>query len=129
MTKIRILDPDTVNQIAAGEVVERPASVVKELLENSIDAGATSILIDIASDMAGVTKIRVTDDCGRRGRALWSPTTSKIQDITDLSAVGRSFGEALASIVVAERLVCRPRRRPLPLGHWRRGRDGRPRQR
>ena len=118
MTKIRILDPDTVNQIAAGEVVERPASVAKELLENAIDAGATSILLDIASDMAGVTKIRVTDDgAGMTAKeallAFHPHATSKIQDIADLSTV-RTLGfrgEALASIAaVAEvTLVTRPR--------------------
>jgi len=118
MTKIRILDPDTVNQIAAGEVVERPASVAKELLENAIDAGATSILLDIGSDMAGVTKIRVTDDgAGMTAKeallAFHPHATSKIQDIADLSTV-RTLGfrgEALASIAaVAEvTLVTRPR--------------------
>ncbi|MDV4342578.1 DNA mismatch repair endonuclease MutL [Methanoculleus sp. YWC-01] len=118
MTKIRVLDPDTVNQIAAGEVVERPASVVKELLENAIDAGSTSILVDVASDMAGITKIRVTDNgegmTGEEAALAFTPhATSKIRDIADLCAV-RTLGfrgEALASIAaVAEvTLVTRPR--------------------
>ncbi|WP_292366271.1 MULTISPECIES: DNA mismatch repair endonuclease MutL [unclassified Methanoculleus] len=118
MTKIRVLDPDTVNQIAAGEVVERPASVVKELLENAIDAGATSILLDVSSDMAAITKIRVTDNgegmTGEEAVLAFHPhATSKIRDIADLSAV-RTLGfrgEALASIAaVAEvTLVTRPR--------------------
>ncbi|KDE55633.1 DNA mismatch repair endonuclease MutL [Methanoculleus sp. MH98A] len=118
MTKIRVLDPDTVNQIAAGEVVERPASVVKELLENAIDAGATSILLDVSSDMTGITKIRVTDNgegmTGEEAVLAFHPhATSKIRDIADLSAV-RTLGfrgEALASIAaVAEvTLVTRPR--------------------
>jgi DNA mismatch repair protein MutL len=118
MTKIRILDPDTVNQIAAGEVVERPASVVKELLENAIDAGSTSILVDVASDMTGITKIRVTDNgegmTGEEAALAFTPhATSKIRDIADLCAV-RTLGfrgEALASIAaVAEvTLVTRPR--------------------
>ncbi|MDD4566918.1 DNA mismatch repair protein MutL [Methanoculleus chikugoensis] len=118
MTKIRVLDPDTVNQIAAGEVVERPASVVKELLENAIDAGATSILLDVSSDMAGITKIRVTDNgegmTGEEAALAFHPhATSKIREIADLSAI-RTLGfrgEALASIAaVAEvTLVTRPR--------------------
>ncbi|UYU19263.1 DNA mismatch repair endonuclease MutL [Methanoculleus submarinus] len=118
MTKIRVLDPDTVNQIAAGEVVERPASVVKELLENAIDADSTSILIDVSSDMAAITKIRVTDNgegmTPEEAVLAFHPhATSKIRDIADLSAV-RTLGfrgEALASIAaVAEvTLVTRPR--------------------
>lgn len=118
MTKIRVLDPDTVNQIAAGEVVERPASVVKELLENAIDAGATSILVDVSSDMAAITKIRVTDNgegmTPEEAVLAFHPhATSKIRDIADLSTI-RTLGfrgEALASIAaVAEvTIVTRPR--------------------
>ena len=117
-TKIRVLDPDTVNQIAAGEVVERPASVVKELLENAVDAGATSILVEVSSDLAGITMIRVTDDgegmTPEEAVLAFQPhATSKIRDIADLSFI-RTLGfrgEALASIAaVAEvTLVTRPR--------------------
>ncbi|MDV2480527.1 DNA mismatch repair endonuclease MutL [Methanoculleus sp. Wushi-C6] len=116
--KIRVLDPDTVNQIAAGEVVERPASVAKELLENAVDAGATSILLDVTSDMAGITKIRVTDDgegmTPEEAVLAFHPhATSKIRDIADLTDI-RTLGfrgEALASIAaVAEvTLITRPR--------------------
>ncbi|MDK2890491.1 MAG: mismatch repair protein MutL [Methanoculleus sp.] len=118
MTKIRVLDPDTVNQIAAGEVVERPASVVKELLENAIDAGSTSILVDVSSDMAAITKIRVTDNgegmTPEEAVLAFHPhATSKIRDIADLSTI-RTLGfrgEALASIAaVAEvTIITRPR--------------------
>ena len=127
MTKIQVLDPDTVNQIAAGEVVERPASVVKELLENAIDAGATSILIDVTSDLAGVTKIRVTDNgegmTPEEAVLAFHPhATSKIRDIADLLAI-RTLGfrgEALASIAaVAEvTLVTRPRGAAALAGAW-----------
>ena len=116
--KIRVLDPDTVNQIAAGEVVDRPASVVKELAENAIDAGATSIFVEISSNLGGITEIRVTDDgegmAPEEAVLAFQPhATSKIQDITDLASI-RTLGfrgEALASIAaVAEvTLVTRPR--------------------
>ncbi|PKL61315.1 MAG: DNA mismatch repair protein MutL [Methanomicrobiales archaeon HGW-Methanomicrobiales-2] len=118
MTKIRVLDPDTVNQIAAGEVVERPASVVKELLENAIDAGATSILIDVSSDLAGITKIRVTDNgegmTPEEAVLAFHPhATSKIRDIADLSAIHTlGFrGEALASIAAVAEVTLITRQR------------------
>lgn len=118
MTEIHVLDPETVNQIAAGEVVERPASVAKELLENAIDAGATVILLEIASDAAGITKIQVTDNGegmtpGEAVLAFQPHATSKIRDITDLSTI-RTLGfrgEALASIAAVSEvtMVTRPR--------------------
>jgi DNA mismatch repair protein MutL len=118
MTKIRVLDPDTVNQIAAGEVVERPASVVKELLENAIDAGATSILIDVSSDLAGITKVRVTDNgegmTPEEAVLAFHPhATSKIRDIADLSAIHTlGFrGEALASIAAVAEVTLITRQR------------------
>lgn len=118
MTEIHVLDPETVNQIAAGEVVERPASVAKELLENAIDAGATVILLEIASDAAGITKIQVTDNGegmtpGEAVLAFQPHATSKIRDITDLHRI-RTLGfrgEALASIAAVSEvtMVTRPR--------------------
>jgi len=102
---IRLLDADTVNQIAAGEVVERPASVVKELVENSIDAGATRVIIDLTSDRRGIGRIRVVDNGSGMARedarmAFVPHATSKIRHIADLSkSMTLGFrGEALASI-------------------------------
>jgi DNA mismatch repair protein MutL len=102
---IRILDEETVNQIAAGEVVERPASVVKELIENAIDAGATSITVDIGTIKKEISRIRVSDDgIGIRSQevflAFTPHATSKIIVAEDLhSCLTLGFrGEALASI-------------------------------
>lgn len=116
--RIRLLDQHTVNKIAAGEVVERPASVVKELVENAIDAGAGSIRIDLTATGPTITAIRVTDDGTGIAPAdvplAFAPhATSKITDITDLDAI-RTLGfrgEALASIasVAKVTLITRPR--------------------
>ncbi|MBO4522888.1 MAG: ATP-binding protein, partial [Methanomicrobium sp.] len=103
--EIRLLDEATINKIAAGEVIERPASVVKELVENSLDSGASSISVDIGSDSTGIFRIRVIDDgCGMdRDSAKMSilrHATSKITNASDLFSIHTlGFrGEALASI-------------------------------
>ena len=115
---IHVLDPATVNQIAAGEVVERPASVVKELVENAIDAGARTIRIDLTSVQGGISGIRVTDDgCGMSAAdaelAFAPHATSKIAALDDLFRI-RTLGfrgEALASIAAVAKvtLITKPR--------------------
>src|SRR3981081_3364218 len=109
MGRIRILSDNVANKIAAGEVVERPASVVKELLENSLDAGATDLRIEV--EAGGRRLIRIVDDgCGMlRDDALLAferHATSKLRDVKDLLSISTlGFrGEALPSIASVSRL-------------------------
>ena len=118
---IKVLDSFVADKIAAGEVIERPVSAVKELVENSIDAGARTIIVEIRN--GGKSYIRVTDDgCGisfdEAETAFLRHATSKISSITDLgNIISLGFrGEALASISAVSRLTMVTRSGDSPSG-------------
>ena len=121
MAHIQQLDSHVADLIAAGEVVERPASVVKELVENAIDAGAKALTVEIQN--GGMSLIRVTDDGsgiadGEVGTAFLRHATSKIRTEYDLEAIGTlGFrGEALAAIAAVSRIEVLTRTAETPLG-------------
>ena len=116
MSVINILPPHVADLIAAGEVVERPASVVKELMENAFDAGAKNLTVELRS--GGTTYIRVTDDgCGMApedaGVAFLRHATSKLKDASGLEAIGTMGfrGEALAAISAVSHIELRTRQK------------------
>src|SRR6201994_768711 len=121
MGKIRVLSDQVANQIAAGEVVERPASVVKELLENSLDAGSTDVRVEVEN--GGRRLIRIVDDgCGMlRDDALLAferHATSKLRNVKDLLSIA-TFGfrgEALPSVASVSRLLLETRSAEEPTG-------------
>ena len=115
MAVINILSPHVADMIAAGEVVERPGSVIKELMENAVDAGAKNIVVELRG--GGATYIRVTDDgCGMApddaGNCFLRHATSKLHDETGLEAISTMGfrGEALAAISAVSRIELITRR-------------------
>ena len=121
MPQIRQLSQSLINKIAAGEVIERPASVVKELMENAVDSGATRI--DITASGGGGELIRVVDNgCGIDAQqlplALACHATSKLESADDLFRIGTMGfrGEALASIAEVSWLLIRSRTADSPGG-------------
>ncbi len=130
MPQIRVLDDQTINKIAAGEVIERPVSVVKELVENAIDAGSTSISIEIKG--GGIDLIRVTDNgCGLEKDgiplAFMRHATSKIRSVEDLinvSSLGFR-GEALSSVAAVSKVELISKTKDSMLGYCYRIQGGR----
>ena len=121
MPVITVLDPHVADLIAAGEVVERPASAAKELIENAVDAGATAVTVEIAH--GGMTFLRVTDDGGgipadQLKTAFLRHATSKLRSARDLEAIGTlGFrGEALAAICAVSRMEVLTCTADAPLG-------------
>ena len=121
MPVITVLDPHVADLIAAGEVVERPASAAKELMENAVDAGASAVTVEIAH--GGMTFLRVTDDGGgipadQQKTAFLRHATSKLHSARDLEAIGTlGFrGEALAAICAVSRMEVLTCTADAPLG-------------
>lgn len=119
---IKVLDDNTINKIAAGEVIERPASIVKELIENSIDAGATDITIEITG--GGINSIRIIDNGKGIAEddleiAFLRHATSKIEDEMGLNTITTlGFrGEALASIAAVSKVELMSRTKTSPIGN------------